>query len=463
MTRFVLSIALMGLCLGAVQASAADLKYDDWAQYEANPFVIPLEIPPSSESEGGIIVADVNDDGLLDYLVTVKDHLAVYGHNGEKLWIHQTPIRVGGSSEGEGLPGHNGPGVTAGDIDKDGATEVLYFTNDNLLHVVAGATGEEEWTAQPPVPEGAERWEHLIIANFRGEGDVDLLVQATNKDGYRMGRYVEAYSLADLRDGKTEPLWRQHDFLACAHNGARITDLDGDGKDEVLGGTVLDSSGKILHTIPLRGHIDSIFVYDVHPKRAGLEIVALEEGGGNRIFLFNRDGMLWETDYQNWEPQNAAVGQFNAETQGLEVWCRSRFNTHQRPFSFNAKGELIRQYEMDDVAPEGWTDAGVETINTIDWTGETKQLACARERHTEGDVCLFDPISGAFVKTFDEKTARLFVADVSGDWREEIVVLNGHELHVYHNADANPRPDAPRLWSQPHYKRSKMTYNYYSP
>ncbi|MCL4219548.1 MAG: hypothetical protein KJ052_21415, partial [Candidatus Hydrogenedentes bacterium] len=118
MTRFVLSIALMGLCLGAVQASAADLKYDDWAQYEANPFVIPLEIPPSSESEGGIIVADVNDDGLLDYLVTVKDHLAVYGHNGEKLWIHQTPIRVGGSSEGEGLPGHNGPGVTAGDIDK---------------------------------------------------------------------------------------------------------------------------------------------------------------------------------------------------------------------------------------------------------------------------------------------------------------------------------------------------------
>ncbi len=58
---------------------------------------------------------------------------------------------------------------------------------------------------------------------------------------------------------------------------------------------------------------------------------------------------------------------------------------------------------------------------------------------------------------------RLYVADVSGDWREEMVVLHGNELRVYHNPAPNPRPDQPRLWELPHYRRAKQAYNYYSP
>jgi hypothetical protein len=42
------------------------------------PFVIKLEIPPPQESEGGMIVADVDNNGTMDYLVTVPGHLAVY-------------------------------------------------------------------------------------------------------------------------------------------------------------------------------------------------------------------------------------------------------------------------------------------------------------------------------------------------------------------------------------------------
>jgi hypothetical protein len=62
-----------------------------------------------------------------------------------------------------------------------------------------------------------------------------------------------------------------------------------------------------------------------------------------------------------------------------------------------------------------------------------------------------------------DKADRLYVADVSGDWREEMVVLAGNELHIYHNDADNPRPDHPRLWTYPRYRRSKMTYTYYSP
>ncbi|MBI4558140.1 MAG: hypothetical protein HY706_11210 [Candidatus Hydrogenedentes bacterium] len=433
-----------------------------WPQYEANPFVIRMDIPPPEESPGGIVTADLDGDHLLDYLVTVPGHVAAYGHDGRTLWVHDVAVRIGTSAEGAGLPGHHGPGVTAADINGNGRTEVLYLTQDSTLHVVHGATGEILWTARPPVPKGAERWEHLIVGNFRGKGDRDLLLQATNAEGYRMGRYLAAYALDRLRKGNWEPLWQRDDFISCAHNGARIADLDGDGRDEVLGGTIIGPDGALHYRASVEGHLDSIFVADVRPDVKGLEVVALEEGG-NHVFLYNATQLLWETDHQRWEPQNAAVGEFDLERPGLEIWCRSRFDTHQKPFVFDAHGKFHSGYEMDRVAPEGWTEKGVEVIWSIHWTGEPKQLAAAKERHESGDVGVFDPIGGAFVECWPEMADRLYVADVSGDWREELVVLSGRDLHIYHNPTPNPRPDQPRLWTQPHYRRSKMTWNYYSP
>ena len=114
------------------------------------------------------------------------------------------------------------------------------------------------------------------------------------------------------------------------------------------------------------------------------------------------------------------------------------------------------------MTPPNWTNAGVEVIHTIDWTGAPQQLACAKERHTNGDLGLFEPLTGKFVKRFDEEADRLYVADVKGDWHEEVIVLNGSELHVYHNTAPNPRPHEKRLWDERNYRRLKQYHNYYS-
>jgi len=429
--------------------------------------VIPLEVAAPEESEGSMIAADLDGAWPLELLVTAPGYLGAYATDGSLLWSHAIDIRVGGQSESQGLPGHHGPGVQAADIDGDGATEVLFLTQDSTLHVLDGATGVERWSATVPHPEGAERWEHAVIANFRGAGDRDVLLQATNAEGYRMGRYVAAFALDDLRAGRIESLWQRADFLACAHNGARVADLDGDGRDQVLGGTVLDHHGEITFRFPVRGHLDSIYACDVRPDLPGLEVVALEEGGRDeerqRVFIATATELLVSTHHRHQEPQNAAVGRFDPARPDMQVWCRSRYNEHQKPFVFDAEGNLIADYAMDDVAPEGWTASGVETIWTIDWSGGEAQLAAAKERHTEGDVCVFDPITGEFLVRITEQAARLYVADVLGDWREELVVWNGRELRIYQNLAPNPRPDHPRLWEQQHYRRSKVTWNYYSP
>ncbi len=432
-------------------------------QYDANPFIIDLDIPAPQDSAGSMVTADLDGDGRMDYVVTVPGHVAAYAHDGGKLWILKTPVVVGGSSESHGLPGHNGPGVQAVDVDAEAGVEVLFLTLDGKLIIVDGATGREKHSHRLAAPKGAQRWEHLVVADFHGKGNRDLLLQATNADGYRMGRFIAGWTLDALAKPDGKPMWQRDDFLACAHNGARLADLDGDRRDEVLGGTIVSPEGKITSRVPLKGHIDSIYAVDVRPDLPGLEVVALEEGGGNRIFLYNGQRLIWETHYRHWEPQNAAVGEFDPDRPGLEVWCRSRFNEHQKPFVFDARGELIAHYEMDDVAPADWTIAGVEVINTIDWTGEERQLMAAKERHEAGDVAVFEALTGKFVQRFPTKADRLYVADVSGDWREELIVLNGHQLEIYHNPQPNPRPDRKRLWTDRTYQRSKMTWNYYSP
>ena len=455
--------ALMGLlvvgCLLPPQAGAAPAGAEQV-------LVIDLGIPASSDpddSAGGIIVADVNADGALDYLVTIRGHLAVYADDGRRLWTKQTDLVVGGSSENKGLPGHHGPGVAAGDVDGDGKCEVLFLTKDQVLHIVDGATGDEQATAKPPVPDGAERWELAMLADFRGTGtDGDLLLQATNGSGYRTGRYLAAYSIAALLEAGP-PLWTTDGFISCAHNGARLADLDGDGRDEVLGATILSPGGELLaRAAEFGGHIDSVFTADVRPDLPGLEVVLLEEGS-NYVQLVGLAGPIWRSEFRRQEPQNAALGRFQAGSEALFIWCRSRYGEHQKPFVFDAAGQKVFDYAMDDVAPQGWTSSGVEVIHTIDWTGARQQLACAKERHRRGDVCVFEPLTGKFVQRIAEEADRLYVADVRGDWREEIIVRNGAQLHIYQNPAPNPRPDQPRLWANRNYRRLKQCHNYYSP
>jgi len=102
---------------GGARGSAEPRRLEEGAAGESGlaseqtPLVIELDIPAPEDTAGGIVVADVNDDGRPDFLVTTPGHLAVYNNSGRKLWIEKTDLVVSVKSETNGLPEHTGLGT----------------------------------------------------------------------------------------------------------------------------------------------------------------------------------------------------------------------------------------------------------------------------------------------------------------------------------------------------------------
>lgn len=48
-----------------------------------------------------------------------------------------------------------------------------------------------------------------------------------------------------------------------------------------------------------------------------------------------------------------------------------------------------------------------------------------------------------------DSAGSLIGADVAGDWREELIVLAGNELHIYQNTAPNPEPQSPAPVGKP--------------
>lgn len=470
--------AAFGVGLGGEPAS-----HDAWPAYEQTPFTIAIDPrQPPMTGRGGIIVHDLTGDGRMDYVLATKENdfgpgraaISAYDWGGGLLWIaDDVDIQMNGNAERHGLPGWKGPGIAAGDIDGDGAAEVLHLDTANRVVVRDGRTGAAERTLGPvALPDGAAQWSHLQIAELRGEGDRDLILQA---DPYPF-RWLKA-----IRADTGAELWAVDDYDGPKHGGFRAADIDGDGRDEVAGATIIDHDGRRMNAWTYdrpAAHFDAMAMADVRPADPGLEVVLLEEQTwapdpsifqerrrDDRTALVSADRIFWVSGYKGWEPQNAAVGKFDMNRPGLQIWNRSRFNTGQKPWVLDQDGRVIAAWSMNDVKPDGWSERGIEMISTIDWFGGPTRYLAAKERHRSGAVAVIDAMTGRFVTWWPEQADTILVADVAGDAREEIIVVNGAagEIRVYQNTAANPHPPKPSPWAQNAYRRQKQNYNYYSP
>ncbi len=196
-------------------------------------------------------------------------------------------------------------------------------------------------------------------------------------------------------------------YQGQGQHSIHVGDIDGDGKDEILYGSIaVDHDGRTMWSTGL-GHGDRFYLTDVDPERPGLEVWYSYEDphpqNGVSLWDAKTGDLIFGTreEIEDNQIRGAMAGDIDPAYPGMEVWGDR--------FFFTAKGEKIE----GEVPPQ---------YGLVWWDADPLREIHARNGISKwkGPV-LADDIEGQV----------LIWADLWGDWREEIVTSVDGELRVY--------------------------------
>jgi rhamnogalacturonan endolyase len=223
----------------------------------------------------------------------------------------------------------------------------------------------------------------------------------------------------DWRGGKLTQRWlfdsnkEPEGFGGQGNHQLSVADVDGDGRDEILYGSMaVDDTGKGLWTAKLY-HGDAMHVSDLDPTRPGLEKFGVHEspsknGGVGAAMLDARTGeVLWTTPTDK-DTGRGLAADIDPRHPGDEAWGTNSDNL------YTAKGKAIegvRHPRQTNFAV--WWDGDTlrelldrNQISKWDWTaGEAKPLLVAEGMTSNNGT----------------KSTPALSADILGDWREEVL------------------------------------------
>jgi len=326
------------------------------------------------------------------------------------------------------------------DLDGDGRAEVAAKTGEGdprdpegkvqsgpeYVSILDGLTGKP--VARADWPSRAEFMKRKHGYNYASRNQLAVACL----DGRRPSLLVErgTYNLIvvvayDLRDGKLVERWRWDNrkeprtYWGQGAHWMHAADVDADGRDEVvLGSAVLDDDGKALWSTGL-GHPDHCYVGDIDPAHPGLEMyfgmetrqrtgngMCLVEAATGKILWghkgFTRHvhscGMCSDID-----PRHPGSECYSADTDEKKKHAWARLRT--------ATGQVI----SDDMA---WKFGP----RVVYWDADPQRELLWRHRISDYRGGQHEPrIEGSMVA----------VADILGDWREEILTSVKGELRIY--------------------------------
>lgn len=310
------------------------------------------------------------------------------------------------------------------------------------LTVFDGRTGRALATAPydpPRYPGGNPTFEQL--RDTWGDGYVNradrFLAGVAYLDGQRpsmvfgRGYYARtAIAAWDYRDGKLTKRWLfdsaapgNADYGGRGNHQLSIADVDQDGRDEVIYGSMaIDDNGKGLWTVPLF-HGDTMHVSDLDPARPGLEKWGVHEemernGHIGSALLDARTGeILWKKPAEK-DTGRGLAADIDPRHPGAEMWGSNS------PRLFDVHGE--------DISP-----APRQTNFAIWWDGDR-----LRELLDGTTISKWDWKAGRAVPLLQAegaasnngtKATPALQADLFGDWREEVILrsADNRELRIY--------------------------------
>ena len=394
-------------------------------------------------------IADLDGDGRYDFVVKQPNgnvdpyvnywkpspetfKLEAYDHDGRFLWRHD----LGWSIE-RGI--WYSPYVVY-DFDGDGKAEVAVKTGEGdprdedgrvqtgpeYLTILDGLSGKPvtqlDWPSRKlfdntPRPYNYSCRNQLGVAYLDGKqpflvverGTYNLIVLIA----YRLenGKLVKHWQW----DNSQLPREYQGQGAHWMHNA----DVDFDGRDEILlGSMVIDDDGTPLWTTGL-GHPDHFYLGDIDPSRPGLEIYygiesRQKERNGMCMVEAATGKLLWGHEgFTRHVHGQGMCSDVDASHPGAE--CYSADTDSEKKFAWSrlrtAKGEVISEDDLGGFSPR-----------VVYWDADPQRelLRGGRISDYQGDD-MPPRIEGSLAA----------VADVLGDWREELITSLPGELRVY--------------------------------
>lgn len=238
--------------------------------------------------------------------------------------------------------------------------------------------------------------------------------------------YYERTALVawDYKNKQLEKRWvfdtesRNHPYSGQGYHSLSVADIDQDGKDEIIfGSMVIDDDGTGLYSTGL-GHGDALHVTDLDPERPGLEIFGIHElkGGMKGIGATLLDAKTGEVLFKGSLDQDVprgVAGNIDPNYKGAYMWWLGNASL------YNMKGNIVGK------APRStnfliWWDADLsrELLNSnyID-------------KYNQGRIFTAE---GANSINGSKNTPNLS-ADILGDWREELILrsADNQSLRIY--------------------------------
>lgn len=223
-----------------------------------------------------------------------------------------------------------------------------------------------------------------------------------------------------------------------------VADVDGDGKQEIIyGSATIDHDGSVLYSsydegppessVPGEnvklGHGDALHVGDFDPNRPGLEIHTVHEGGAWAPYGYAlRDAATGEVlhgQYTGNDTGRGMVGDIDPERPGFEMWDSDTglWSVDGENLGDEIPGTNMSIRWAGDMTTQ-LVDGAIDVTPSIeDWRHGTLLSAegTRTNNHTKGNPSL--------------------VADVLGDWREELLVRteDSSAIRIYVSTELTDR------------------------
>ncbi len=228
----------------------------------------------------------------------------------------------------------------------------------------------------------------------------------------------------DWRDGKLTSRWvfdsmdGENAFSGQGNHNLTVTDVDGDGKDEIVyGSMVVDDNGKGLYSTGFR-HGDAIHVGQLDPTRPGLQVFGIHEieegttGPGAAVYDAKTGEVLFQGNL-NKDVGRGVADDIYPENPGAEMWWSGSNGL------MNLKGERI-----GDTPPS--------TNFLVWWDGDlSRELLDGNhiDKYQKGRIFTAE----GCVSNNGTKSTPALSADLFGDWREEVIfrTADNQNLRIY--------------------------------